>query len=234
MNFYAMTKKGKKEKNEDNYLAENIENLHVFAVADGLGGHSSGEKASGIAIVEVKEMVKRKPSHRPKDLLEKAIEKANNEIYFQNQELKMDMATTLVACILEPDGKCTIANLGDSRAYLTNGEIWHTKDHNFVQELVDDGVIGEEEAFKHPNKNIVSKALGLENEVKADFYEFKIENRTLLLCSDGIHDYVRNERISEILKKNQNELEKTCDMLIEETLDSGSPDNITVVIARKN
>ncbi|RLI78813.1 serine/threonine protein phosphatase, partial [Archaeoglobales archaeon] len=151
MKFYAISEKGRRKNNEDAYLAKKISSYYVFAVADGLGGHAAGEIASKIAVIELEETIKRFKGS-PKEMLKKAIEKANEEVYLQSKEFadRKGMATTLVACILDENGNGIIANVGDSRAYLINDEIWHTKDHSYVQELVDTGVITEDEAFNHP------------------------------------------------------------------------------------
>jgi len=164
--------------------------------------------------------------------LEKAFEKANEEIYFQNRELRKNMGTTLVASIVEYDGRCVIANVGDSRAYLFNDGIWHTRDHKLVQELLDAGIISGDDAFNNPQKHILTRALGIERKVEPDFYNVNIKNKTLLLCSDGLYDYVTNEKIENIIKMYEHDLEKACKMLVRAALKSGSSDNITVVIVK--
>jgi len=141
------------------------------------------------------------------------------------------MGTTLVACLLDERGKGVIANVGDSRAYLIDNEICHTKDHSYVQELIDAGVISEEEALKHPMKNIISRAVGVEEEIKIDFYYVDIASKILLLCSDGLHDYISAKKISEIVKTYSNP-EKAARKLVKEALRAGSEDNITVIICR--
>ena len=224
--FYALTEKGKRERNEDSMLAEKINDYYVFAVADGLGGHVSGDIASKMAIIELREVIKRS-SDPPKETLIRAFKKANEEIMHYG---KMKMGTTLVACMLDENGNGVIANVGDSRAYIIDEDgIWHTKDHSLVQELIDAGVITEKDAFNHPHKNVVTRALGLSKDVEVDIYDVKLRGKILLLCSDGLHDYVRDERIWEIVLEEQ-DLEKACKMLVDEALKSGSGDNITAIL----
>ena len=231
MKYFAISEKGKRESNEDAYLAEKIGDYYVFAVADGLGGHAAGEIASRIAIMELRETVRRKTGTMDEILLH-AFSKANREILFQSENVpeRKGMATTLTACILDERGRGVVANVGDSRAYLINDGIWHTKDHSYVEELLDKGVISEEEAMRHPMKNIVTRVLGAEKQLTPDFYEVDVRGKTLLLSTDGLHDYVRDERIAEIVRAH--EPEKACRELVRGALEKRSGDNITVVVVR--
>jgi len=224
MEYYAISKKGRREKNEDSYIAEKINNFYLFAVADGLGGHMGGGIASRIAIIELKETIKRDG----KNGLTNAFQKANDSILHENKEKGYNMGTTMVACIVSNDGKCTISNVGDSRAYIFNGGIWRTKDHSLVQELIDKKVISEEEAFNHSKKNIVTQALGLEKTVRIDMYQKSAKNSILLLCSDGLSDYVKDKEIAEIAKKYPTK--KACEKLYKKAFKNGSGDNITIII----
>jgi len=228
MKYYGLSVKGRRKNNEDAYLIEKIRDFYVFAVADGLGGHEAGEIASKLAIIELKETLKRHEGDL-KDLLVKAFRKANDEISFQNKIRKSNMGTTLTACVVR-GFKGIIANVGDSRAYVVNDGIWHTKDHSYVQQLLDAGAITEEEAFRHPYKNIVTRVIGLSEDVEVDLYEVDLAGKVLLLSTDGLHDYVRDERIREIVLSF--EPEEACERLVNEALNSGSGDNITVVVVR--
>lgn len=223
--FFALSEKGIREKNEDACLAEKIGRYYVFAVADGMGGHAYGERASKIAIMELKETVRRFDDE-PRNLLKKAFEKANTEILAYSKIVRAEMGTTLVACLLDENGEGVIANVGDSRAYLIDNEIWHTKDHSYVQELVDAGVIDEKEAKKHPMKNVVTRALGVEESIEPDFYEISLKG-ILVLCSDGLHDYIDDEDIAKIVKMYKPE--DACRKLVDIALKSSS-DNITVIV----
>ena len=224
MKYYASSEKGLREHNEDAYIAEKINEHYFFGVADGMGGHAGGEFASKIAICELKESIERKGQVG----LKEGFEKANSTIVSENERRQSNMGTTLVACSLnEKTGECIIAHVGDSRAYIFDDEIWKTRDHNLVQNLVDKGVISEEEIFDHPQKNIVTRALGLEKSVDVDIDEKLIKDASLLLCSDGLSDYVKDEEMVEIIKNNS---ETACKKLVKKALENGSKDNITVII----
>ena len=223
--FSAISEKGIREKNEDTYLAEKINQYYLFAVADGMGGHAYGEKASRIAITELKETIKRSQG-KPEDLLKKAFENANREILAYSNIVGAKMGSTLVACLLDEEGECIIANIGDSRAYIIDDNIWHTKDHNYVQELLNAKIIDEEDAKKHPMKSVLTRALGVEENIEPDIYRMKLKG-TLLLCSDGLHDYVEDREIAEIVRSY--EPEDACRELIKLALER-SEDNITVIV----
>jgi len=224
--FSAISEKGIREKNEDTYLAEKINQYYLFAVADGMGGHAYGEKASRIAIMELKETIKRSQG-KPEDLLKKAFENANREILAYSNIVGAKMGSTLVACLLDEEGECIIANIGDSRAYIIDDDnVWHTKDHNYVQELLNAKIIDEEDAKKHPMKSVLTRALGVEENIEPDIYRMKLKG-TLLLCSDGLHDYVEDREIAEIVRSY--EPEDACRELIKLALER-SEDNITVIV----
>ena len=224
MKYYANSEKGLREHNEDAYIVEKIDDFYFFGVADGMGGHAGGEFASKIAIDELKESIKQKGQVG----LKEGFEKANNTIVNENARRQSNMGTTLVACSLnEKTGECIIAHVGDSRAYIFDDEIWKTRDHNLVQNLVDKGIISEEETFNHPQKNIVTRALGMEKSIEVEIDEKLIKDASILLCSDGLSDYVKDEEIAEIIKNNP---EMPCEKLVDKALENGSEDNITVII----
>ena len=226
MGYYAISEKGKRDRNEDNFIAEKINDFYVFGVADGIGGHTGGEYASKIAIGELRESVKRRGERG----LKEGFEKANSTITSENERRHMNMGTTLVACVIkEKTGEYIVANVGDSRAYAFNEKIWKTSDHNLVQELVKKGVITREEALNHPQKNVVTRALGLGKNVKVDVYDKMATISIVLLCSDGLSDYVSDKEMVEIVKKYKPR--KACKKLVKKALENKSKDNITVIIA---
>ncbi|MDY6865115.1 MAG: protein phosphatase 2C domain-containing protein [Halobacteriota archaeon] len=244
LKYYGLTDIGKRKNNEDSYetLAlkhkSTSENLHLLAVADGLGGHSAGEVASRLSIIELFETVKRGidaydaiTSGSMKELLTKGFKKANEEIILQAEIVpeRSNMGTTLVAALLKDAGFGVVANLGDSRAYLVSqkGIVRITKDHSYVQELLDNEVISEEEAFDHPEKNIVTKIIGKKDD-EPDLFEVDISDGMLLLCSDGLSDALRDEEIKEIVIRSSEE--DLCGKLVEEAKVNGH-DNITVIAA---
>lgn len=243
LTYCGATDKGGRENNEDAYEAFTIEHpsgkLHVLAVADGLGGHRAGEVASKLAIIELKETISRSASSYEKitqqvmkELIAKAYRKANEEVCYQAKMSpeRNNMGTTLVAALLDGEGKGVVANVGDSRAYLIgNGIRRITKDHSYVQELVDKGVITKEEAAVHPEKNIVTRIIGMEG-VEPDFDEIELGKDTLLLCSDGLTDALRDEEIKQVVINS--EIENVCKNLVE-VAKPKSRDNITIISARR-
>jgi len=223
--YYSISEKGLREQNEDNFIAENLNKLYLFAVADGLGGHSYGEMASKIAIGELKEAFIRKNDKG----LQEGVIKANQTIFSENKRRQTDMGTTIVACILnERTSECIVAHVGDSRAYFFDDTLWKTKDHSLVQTLIDSGSIREEEAFQHPKKNIITKSLGLEENIDVVIDRKNAKNAIILLCSDGLSDYIHDEELAVIAKRYRPK--EACEKLVKKALDNGSNDNITVII----
>jgi len=230
--FFALSERNQREKNQDALYAARVEDYAVFGVADGLGGHAHGEVAAGKAIAEIRELATgRIFTSRPSDLLSRAFEMANHRIASYNQEHRVNSATTLIAAIVHTSGKCTIANYGDSRAYIIgNDECWHTRDHSFVQQLIESGILKEEDSFRHPHNNILTQALGLDCRAFPDIYERDVKGKVLILSSDGMHDFVRPEQIRQIAL--HHEPAQAADLLVREAIAGASTDNITVIISR--
>jgi protein phosphatase len=225
MEFYAISNIGNRKNNEDHYIAEKIDDFYLFGVADGLGGHIKGEYASKIALERVKQYVKNKGKH---GLIE-GIDEANFALVSENIRNNLNMGTTIVACtVSENDKECTIANIGDSRAYIINNNIWKTKDHNLIQQLLEKGAISKNEAINHPQRNVVTRAVGLKNTIDIDVYNMSINKSVLLFCSDGLSDVLNDKDIAKIALKN--DPEKACEKLIKRALKNCGNDNITVVI----
>lgn len=234
VSFYASSEIGLRDNNEDSYCAERIGDYYVFAVADGLGGHACGEVASSIAIECLKNAVKFYEGDL-KTMLRDAVFDADEQILAQSEKSpkKRGMATTLIAACVDDDLNCTVVNVGDSRAHIiTQDEVKTTKDHSVVNELADSGEIAPEDVWQHPLSNVLTQALGdPESVVKPDFYDVNLRDTFLLLTSDGLHDYIRKERIREIVFANGKDVTKSCRELVKEALAAGSDDNITIVLA---
>ena len=234
-NAYGVSHVGNRENNEDNLLILKLPDAYLLAVTDGLGGHNAGEVASQIAVDTLKEVFEREYSkgmseEKVKALLRKAHELAHERIKKNAVGEREGMGTTLVTAFVR-NGKAIVVNTGDSRAYLIrNGKIMaRTKDHSLVQELLDKGEITEEEAKRHPMRNIITKALGIDFSV--DFYEWELEEGdVLLLSSDGLHDYVDESEIVEIASKGKS-VEEIVKRLIEEALPV-TKDNVTIIVLR--
>ncbi len=228
----SVSDQGKRARNEDALFTGEVGRYRIFAVADGLGGHAAGDVASTMAIrILTETLLESLPHPDPGTLLTIGFRRANAAIYRYNLENGLNAGTTLTAALVDEKGICRIATVGDSRAYIvTRDAIWHTKDHSYVQELVDAGVIGAGEAARHPKKNILTQALGLAGTVSVDTYEKDLRNATLLLSTDGLHDYVPEERIWEtLLSVDPGE---ACRRLVAAAKAGASSDNITAIVTR--
>ena len=212
-----------------------LENL--FFLADGMGGYNAGEVASRMAVESAKDYIhkhfaKNKDSKEKLEaLLKDAIEYANSVVYkkAQSKEDLRGMGTTLDVCLIY-NSRIYIGHVGDSRVYRIRKEFMRrlTKDHSYVQTLVDDGTITKEEAYSHPKKNMLTKALGCVQTVEPDVYtKTFIKDDIILMCSDGLTNMIREEEISKIIKQDK---EKAIENLVKQANDNGGLDNITVVI----
>ena len=214
-----------RQNNEDACFV--VPGRNVYVVADGVGGNNSGEVASRTAVSEIARMVNEAAMDQYR-----SPEEVNEQIYqmgLQSQQNR-GMATTIVTAYIRMNS-AYIANIGDSRAYLfRSGKLGQiTRDHTYVNELIDKGVITEDEAEHHEQKNVITKALGTEHRADPDFYKVDLEsNDILLLCSDGLYGEVPAEKIAQILKTDQN-MNDMCTSLVQEALAAGGRDNITVI-----
>lgn len=233
---YALTDIGRKRQlNQDYiYLTENpIGNLpNLFIVADGMGGHKAGDYASDLAVKTVTQEVETSPEKSPVKILNQAITRANQVLRKRASEdfALNGMGTTLVAatCI----GRLLhVANVGDSRLYVIGDEITQiTQDHSLVEEMVRMGGLGREEARNHPDKNIITRAVGARNNIEVDFFEFELETGDMvLLCSDGLTNMVDDETICRILK-NGRSLKDRVEELVQTANSNGGRDNISVIV----
>lgn len=229
------TRMGKKrEVNEDSALVLRVGDVYVLAIADGLGGHAAGELASRLAIKELEQSLKLDIGKRqPLNAMTMAISRANSAVrLLSNQTLAYrGMASTLVAALVL-GGEALIANVGDSRAYLLgNGIAKITKDHSLVQELLDLNMISEYEATGHPQRSLVTMALGTRKEVDPLFQRVRLAGKTLLLCSDGLSDALTDKEIADTFARSATQ-ERACSSLIELAIEKGGTDDITVVLAK--
>ena len=219
--------------NEDTFLTQGP---RLFAVADGMGGYAAGETASSETLKILQQEVEKFDKLKREELsgaLQKAVQKANAHVrqLAQTNKKYHDMGTTLVAVYLAEQGGAYVVNVGDSRLY-----IWHdhclkqiTQDHSYVAELLASGEITTKEAFTHPQKNIILKAIGAEAELEADVFSLELTaSDKLLLCSDGLTDMVEDSQISAILADNTTE--QAAELLLEAALDNGGRDNVTLIL----
>ena len=231
--YVAKTDVGRQRShNEDSVLATELQNGAVLlAVADGMGGHAAGDVASEVALKTFEEHLADASADMIGDWEEHldAAVTAANEAILEEQDEQSDMGTTLVAAVID-DGTAIVANVGDSRAYgLTQSDIEQISvDQSFVQELIEEGHIDEEEAEDHPQRNVISQALGRDEEIDTDFYQVS-DVDTVLLCSDGLTEEVDDSTIHKRAVTASTHEEAAIE-LISTANDNGGSDNVSVVI----
>lgn len=212
--------------NEDSVLAQ----PPLFVVADGLGGHEAGEVASSLAVETLRDHA---PRHADTNALARAVKAANREVIRAAKEGigRSGMGTTLTAAMVE-NGIIAIAHVGDSRAYLLHGGRLRrlTEDHSMVADMIRMGQLTEAESRVHPNRSVITRALGTDSSMEADTYRFEVEDGDrLLLCSDGLTGMLEDPKIEEILGAYRDPA-VTAQALIAAANDAGGQDNISVVV----
>ena len=238
MKTFSMTDIGRKrEVNQDYVFAtdETIGNLpNLLVVADGMGGHRAGDFASRFTVEVLAEEVQNCKETHPETILGNSIQAANERLL---EEAEKDnrlegMGTTLVAATIM-DHVLYFANVGDSRLYLINKEIRQlSKDHSMVEEMVRLGGLTEEEAKHHPDKNIITRAIGVKQKVEPDFFEYRLKGGDIILmCSDGLTNMVDDDEIFQIVKSARDIVE-AVESLIQRANENGGSDNIGVVLAQ--
>ena len=220
--------------NEDSFcIGSAAKKRMLFAVADGMGGHNAGEVASSIAVEIMQKRAEAASSaDSARDILRKGVAEANSVIYSTAaaDEKLSNMGTTLTAVIADEKSLC-IVNVGDSRAYLySDGELKQiTRDHSYVQELINEGLLTKQEADVHPDKNYITRSLGIDSEVEEDLYapSWK-QGDKLLLCTDGLTNNVPDEELLRVLSSFSTP-EFAAETLIKLANAHGGGDNITVI-----
>ena len=238
MKTFSVTDAGVvREMNQDYYFSSDtaVGNLpNLFIVADGMGGHKAGDYASRYTIERVVASVSRNTGEEPIAIMKEAINKANELLVAESREdeSKSGMGTTLVIGTIIGN-KLFVANIGDSRLYVVGQNMRQiTRDHSLVDEMVRLGEINADEARVHPDKNIITRAVGTSDHVEADFFEVEITaDDTILLCTDGLTNMVRDDEILDIIKKYDNAQAATM-QLVKEASANGGRDNITVMIIK--
>lgn len=236
MKTYSMTDTGiMREMNQDYFFAsdEPVGNLpNLYIVADGMGGHRAGDYASRYTTQRVVASVSRNRDEEPVTILKEAITTANRLLIEDaaEDESRRGMGTTLVAATIM-DGRLFVANIGDSRLYLVDRDIRQiTRDHSLVAEMVRIGEVDVQTAREHPDKNIITRAIGAGAGVEADFFEIELApGNQILICTDGLTNMVEDSVIRDIMLR-ADTLEKRVEMLVETANHNGGRDNITVMI----
>ncbi|CCY99622.1 protein serine/threonine phosphatase PrpC regulation of stationary phase [Clostridium sp. CAG:793] len=238
---FATSDVGKaREINEDYfYISYPDDEIQLFILADGMGGYNGGEVASKLAVTSAKNYIlsnfEKNNSDKDTilDLVKNSSQYANMVVYEkakENPELSK-MGTTLDICLIY-QSKAFISHIGDSRIYRIRKDFMRklTKDHSYVQQLIDEGKITKEESLKHPKKNMLMKALGCTPFIEPDaMIKGFIKEDVILMCSDGLTNMVSEERIKQIIKENPTDATK---LLVQEANDNGGNDNITAIIIR--
>lgn len=234
MNFAHITDVGKvRENNEDFYYVDIDKGL--FIVADGMGGHNAGEIASRYAIKffcnHFYSLIDEDDNEEHVETyIDRSVRFANKKLYEISKDIKSldGMGTTLTVLYLYK-GKAYIANVGDSRVYFVNDILDQiTTDHSLVEELLKKGEITEEEARNHPQKNIITQAVGSDSAVDIQLITMAYEGEKVVLATDGLTNLVEDPEIYDMIISNS--LEDSCSKLVKLANDRGGNDNITIVI----
>lgn len=240
MKSFSMTDTGKTRLVNQDYvyaLEENIGNLeNMFIVADGMGGHNAGDYASRFCVEVFTEIIRTAGEGLPVSILSRALAVTNQKLLEEAKsrpELN-GMGTTFVAATVL-NNTLYVANVGDSRLYLIrNKEIKQiTEDHSLVEEMVKNGEIERDQMRFHPNKNIITRALGASETVVPDYFEVELDTGDLILmCSDGLSNMMDDKDILDIADEFPEDLEGGCRKLVERANDNGGKDNISIVMIK--
>ena len=236
MKSFGMTDIGRKRKVNQDYLFFSDEPIgcfpNLYIVADGMGGHKAGDKASSYAVNRFVELARKETKELPFLVMERLLNEVNEEVYTLSckEEQYSGMGTTFVAATVV-DGIAYIMNIGDSRLYYFDEKIHQvTMDHSLVEEMVRLGGIKPEEAKHHPDKNIITRAIGAKADVDVDFYEHRLKRGDIILmCTDGLSNMVEDEELFHIVQGSRDIVE-AGEMLVEAAKENGGTDNIGVVL----
>lgn len=237
MKTFSMTDAGRRRDMNQDYMFASETAVgklpNLFIVADGMGGHKAGEYASKTAVETIVEYIKENDSGLAVAAIKKAIVEANKKVLKEAiiDIEKEGMGTTIVAATIRDD-KLIVANVGDSRLYIINESsiTQVTVDHSYVEEMIRSGRIARTEARNHPDKNKITRAVGVFPKIEIDFFEAKVApGDTVLLCTDGLTNMVEDEDIKRIILGQRDIVEKVA-TLIEVANKNGGTDNITALL----
>ena len=237
MKAYSITDIGKRRSSNQDFVyasEQQVGNLpNLLIVADGMGGHNAGDLASRCTVEAMVEYIEKAEETRPIPLLSMAIHYANDLVVekARTDRALEGMGTTVVAATIE-DGYLYVANVGDSRLYLIDQQIEQiTREHSLVEEMIRIGELQRQDARSHPDRNVITRAIGVNSPVKIDFFDMKLEKGDrILLCSDGLTTMVDDDEILHIVKKCTSPKE-AAQRLVTEANKNGGKDNISVVLA---
>lgn len=239
LNYFSRTDIGKKRKINQDYIFAGVEKIgdlsNLFIVADGMGGHAAGDYASRTSVEAMKEFIDNSFEVNRVKILSQAVETANNVVYAMSRSDRnlSGMGTTVVAATFV-GSFVQIVNVGDSRAYIVSdkGIRQITVDHSLVEEMVKSGSLPREQARNHPEKNIITRAVGIKNTVEVDVFTEEIQfGDYVLLCSDGLTNMVTDEDIRDIIL-NSDDVEDAVVRLVDTANEQGGKDNISAILVR--
>ncbi|MBR4549538.1 MAG: Stp1/IreP family PP2C-type Ser/Thr phosphatase [Oscillospiraceae bacterium] len=242
MKSFGLTDKGAvRRDNQDSFILEKCRNNLIVALCDGMGGAKAGGLASQlsnkafVAYIYAKLTARSTRMTQYREILQAACAEANGVAfeYSHFSEEFSGMGTTIVGGVIKSNGKGYIINVGDSRAYLISRRGVSirqiTRDHSLVEELLEYGAITKEQALTHPQRNVITRALGSESVVESDYYEFELQlGDVLLLCSDGLSNIISDEEMCRCAAERPDP-EQLCRALMHAALERGARDNVTVV-----
>ncbi len=207
---------------------------NLFIVADGMGGHNAGDYASRFCVEFFKEKIEQSDKELPIASIGDAIQETNKALRNKAMEqIELEgMGTTFVAATIIGN-ELYVANIGDSRLYVIGKEMKQiTEDHSLVEAMVKSGELDRLQARVHPNKNVVTRALGANSEVEPDFFEVSLEEDDLILiCSDGLTNMLEDEKIEQIIKETQ-DLQTAVETLVSLANQNGGKDNIAIILIK--
>ena len=241
LDIYGLTDEGLVRDHNEDYISWSPETGLVI-LADGMGGHNAGEVASELAVSSINEALEEVLSPEIKDSCDMDFKEVVHEaVVYANEEINSHakehpecngMGTTIVMTLFYKDS-VILASVGDSRIYrFRKGELKQvTTDHSLVQEMIDNGYMSEEEALNSTNRNLITRALGIAEEVKIDVLQDSFEKDDIyLLCSDGLSDMINDDQIFSVLVKSRQDLKRASEELVKQAKDNGGHDNVSVIL----
>ncbi len=239
MKSFSITDVGEKRQINQDYIfcdENSVGGLpNLFIVADGMGGHNAGDYASRFCVEVFTEQIRKNQIKTPIGMISEALQFTNDLLLEEariNHSLK-GMGTTFVAATII-DSVMYVANIGDSRLYVIgDGMKQVTEDHSLVEEMVKTGELDRKDMRFHPNKNIITRALGANANVVPDYFEINLKtDDTVLICSDGLTNMLDDQEIMKIVKQYPEDLEKAAKTLVERANENGGKDNISIVLVK--
>ena len=246
MNCFGLTDCGKtRTENQDSFLIEDCEkaSCSILALCDGMGGANAGGLASQLSAKAFVNYIYHQLTNfntRHVDfprIMREACDEANGVAYLYSQfgDNLTGMGTTLVASVIKRNGSGFVLNVGDSRAYQMHRKVLTqiSRDHSLVEELLEAGIITPEQALHHPQKNVITRALGSDQRVEADVFPVNlVPGDSLLLCSDGLSNIVPEGEIAAVLQDSE-DAEAAVRDLMDLALSRGAPDNVTIIVWKR-